>query len=387
MTPAQVFPFSFQAAEGLLEVAVTETVALFWPENAKPLRALILAGSLARSEGSWIPSPTGAVLLGDAECLCLLPDGAALPSARVLALLHATIQQRLACEGLSAAVTLTPVREQYLRSLPAHIFGYELRQTGRVLWGDAQCLRRIPDYGAAALPRADAWRLLCNRLVELLPTALAAKPPRLTPLGVYPWVKLYLDMATSFLVFSGGYAPSYEERARNLRRAAGGGNTWATPALVRQVEACTAWKLAPTSEVADLFPPGFPALAMQRAEQLWCWQLAQMTHTSPGQARAELWRRWLRRQSLRSRVRGWASAARHSGLKLQQWTHWLPMAWHASPRHWIYEAAAELAFNPSPGLRHPPRLPLPPAQRPATPAELALCLRENFYRVVQSTRA
>ncbi|MGH9478216.1 MAG: hypothetical protein ACRD1A_03210 [Terriglobales bacterium] len=376
------------SADALLEGAIVEGVSRCWPAEAAPLRALVLAGSLAREEGSWLPRGAGTVLLGDAELLCVVPDGARLPPPDALAPMLARVDERLHELGISAHVTFTPVGERYLRTLPAHIFGYELRHTGRVLWGDANCLALIPGCSATELPRSDAWRLLTNRVVELLPAL--GRPAGSAVSELYPWVKLYLDMATSYLVFTGGYVPGYARRAERLRQACGR-DAWATPALVRQVEACTAWKLAPTAQAPELFDEsGFRARALERAERLWCWELEQMTAAPPGTPRPELWRRWLRQQPGRSRWRGWMSAWRHGGAPARQAARWLWMARRASPRHWIYEAAAEAAFAPPTSARLQSCaacLPYPPMFSPRQPSELAGAVVDNFQRLVESTRA
>ncbi|MGH9471243.1 MAG: hypothetical protein ACRD1M_00725 [Terriglobales bacterium] len=373
------------AHSALLESVIVETVEHHWAEVSQcQLRALVLAGSLARQEGSWVPGPRGPVLLGDAELLCILPDTAPLPRTSDMAVLLARIRDAVTQVGLTAEVSLSPARESYLRRLPPHIFGYELRQTGRVLWGDGGCLDQIPACTAADLPREDAWRLLANRIIELLPSLW---PSRSAAPSAYPWVKLYLDMATSYLVFSGGYAPSYRERARRLQRAAAPG-TWATPGLTRMVEICTAWKLDPSDPSARIPEADLRSRGLDHAKRLWCWELEQMTGAAPGTEKAELWRRWLQRQSWRSRLRGWASAVRHGGAVPRLAPHWLRLALHASPRHCIYEAGAGLAFDPSPQLCDcAALLPFPPAAVPRRPADLVPAVVESFHRLAHSSRA
>lgn len=381
---ATVLPGALPSAQSAqLESIIVDAVERHWPTAAAGrLRALVLAGSLARWEGSWLPQARGSVLLGDAELIYVLPDVAPLPRPDAVAELMTHIHRGLDAAGLTADVSLTPARGSYFRTLPPHIFGYELRQTGRVLWGDAGCLADIPACTAQDLPREDAWRLLCNRLVELLPSLWPAAP--MAP-SIYPWVKLYLDMATSYLVFAGNYAPSYRERAQRLQRGSRGG--WATPDFIRLVETCTAWKLDPAGAAAT--PEGeIRARALDFAQRLWCWELEQMTGAPVGTARPELWRLWLARQPWRARLRGWASAVRHGGAGPRLASRWLRLALRASPRHCIYEAAAELAFNPHPDLRAcAASLPFPTVPAAADPAHLAGAVLDNFHRLAQSTRA
>ncbi|TAN21957.1 MAG: hypothetical protein EPN33_09895 [Acidobacteria bacterium] len=376
--------FSAQLEQAVVAALVTDD-----RRQHPPLRALVLAGSMARRESGWLLGTGGAILLGDAELLCVLQDGDRWPQPAQRMAWHERLQARLRREGLQASVSLTPVRARYLRRLPPHLFGYELRTTGRVLWGDPHVLDETPQFQISDLPREDAWRLLANRLMELVPSAVAAAPPQ-TPQQVYPWVKLYLDMATSYLLFAGAYAPSYRARSQQMRVQfdAQGGDPLGciTSALVAQVEACTAWKLNPHAGITTLFRSGFRAHALAAARQLWLWELQQLTG-SPAADASVLWRRWLHQHSLAGRLRGWASAVRHDGLPSPRyWPRWLLLAAHASPRHCVYEAAWALLWRDQRDL--PPcaaaRLPLP--QPPGT-AGMASAVLANYQRLVAQTRA
>lgn len=375
---------SSQLEQAILAAVVTDDL-----RREASLRALVLAGSMARRESGWLLGSGGAILLGDAELLCVLQDRAPWPQPAERMAWRERLQARLWREGLQASVSLTPVRARYLRTLPPHLFGYELRTTGRVLWGDPHVLDEAPQFQVSDLPREDAWRLLTNRLIELLPSAAASEPPR-TPQQVYPWVKLYLDMATSYLLFAGAYAPSYRVRSQRMRaqfEAQGRDNPgWVTSALVAQVEACTAWKLDPHADITTLFRRGFRAHALAAARQLWLWELQQLTG-SPAVEASVLWQRWLHQHSFAARLRGWASAVRHDGLPSPRyWPRWLRLAAHATPRHCVYEAAWTLLWRDR--LASPPRaaalLPLP--QPPGTTG-LASAVLANYQRLVAQTRA
>jgi len=401
-------------APRLEAIVVSQTLAGCQTEIGCRLLALVLAGSLARHEGSWLPAPEPAAgleprhpgpamaavrLLGDAELLMILPSRARLPSPAQLHRLQSRIEGRLRAHGIEAQVSLTPVRQPYLRNLPPHIFGYELRQTGRVLWGDRRILDLVPPMERAQLPRADAWRLLANRIIELLPAAWAQRHRQpASPEEIYPWVKLHLDMATSLLLFLNAYAPTYRERARRLRLMAA--EIPLRPDWIGQVEACTEWKLHPHAEIQRLFPaPHWQAEAIAAVRALWRWELQQLTGCPPAASDAQLWQHWMRQQSWASRLRGWASAARRNLQAAGRlWPRWLVMAGHASPRHWVYRAGSELLFHgflpdPSrldPGAPPPPRLPLSrnadlrPDQRVE---ETVAQVGKNYRLLVQSTRA
>src|SRR5437899_5753955 len=135
---------------------------------APQLRTLILTGSLAREEGTFRPAESGTVLLGDAEFLLLFHDQFPLPPAARVAALESVVEARLQREGLRAEVELSPCHSRYLRSLEPHMLAYELRVCGRTVGGDPDVLSLVPSFSCGSIPREDAWRLLCNRLIEQL---------------------------------------------------------------------------------------------------------------------------------------------------------------------------------------------------------------------------
>src|SRR5207249_7979397 len=195
----------------LIRAVVAESCA---DAFGRELRAVILIGSLAREEATIVPIEGGTELLGDAEFLLLFHDRFPLPPASRVAGLESAVRARLRGEGLRAEVELSPCDSRYLRSLGPHVFAYEMRACGRIIWGDPDALSLVPSFPPEQIPREDAWRLLCNRLIEQLePLSTLRWPCASPPVEVrYRTAKLYLDMATSFLLFAGAYAPSYRDR-------------------------------------------------------------------------------------------------------------------------------------------------------------------------------
>ena len=182
------------------------------------LRAVVLTGSLARNEGTFIEGAGGCRLHGDAEFIFVFGDDGILPSTADLAVMSQQIEERVHRQGLRAEITVSAVRPGYFRRLEPSIFAYELKACGETVAGDSKLLALIPDFGPREIPREDAWRMLANRLVEQLESVdeLIEGRPTLTPASYYRTVKLYLDMGTSLLVFAGAYAPTYEERCKTL---------------------------------------------------------------------------------------------------------------------------------------------------------------------------
>lgn len=352
------------------DIICDETARLCLQVYRDGLRAVILTGSLARNEGTFVKDDAfGSLLLGDAEFLLLFQDRVELPSEADVEVIQRKIEERVRQRGLHVKITLGTVRTNYLRDLPPSIFAYELRAAGETVGGDPDVLSLIPEFTRADIPPEDAWRMLANRLVEQLQNAdeLLDGREMLSPRVHYSTVKLYLDMATSLLVFVGGYAPTYEQRADNLAtlsRTQGRNASWpfSLEQFTRDVVACTRWKLS-TKEPAVDADRGFWEQAVDYAQGLWLWELARLVGSGGDRAPANLMTLWMRRQSLRHRLRGWAYVARRCGWhrSLRRWPHWLPQALTASPRYLVYAAASEVLFAiprqlPGGARRTPPEL-------------------------------
>jgi hypothetical protein len=201
-------------AAALRDLICAETRAVCQQTYGQTLRAIVLTGSLARNEATFVERPDGLTLLGDAEFLLVFHIGAPLPSASDAHRIRVEIEGRLLRNGLHGTVTVSGVPPSYLRRLRPSIFAYELTAYGSVIAGDQSVLNLVPRFAVSEIPLEDAWRLLANRIVEQLET-LRELPVDETPLPDnvhYRTVKLVLDTATSFLVFVGGYKPTYAER-------------------------------------------------------------------------------------------------------------------------------------------------------------------------------
>ncbi len=342
------------------DVICEETARLCRQVYRDRLRALILTGSLARNEGTFVKGEEGCRLYGDAEFLLAFEERAVLPSDTDLAVIREKIEERVLRRGVQAEVTLSAVHPNYLRRLEPSIFAYELRACGEVVTGDLEVLALIPEFSRSDIPLEDAWRMLANRLVEQLESVdeLLEGRPTLSPRAHYRTVKLYLDMATSLLVFTGGYAPTYEERARTLGllvEPPARLTSWPFPLgrFTDEVVACTEWKVSAADSVLDA-DRAFWERAMDYAQALWGWELVRLLGCAPDKSADTLMALWMQRQPLHEKLRGWAYVVRrrgwHRGWK--HWPVWMKQASLASPRHLVYAAGSALLF----------------ALRPATPA-------------------
>lgn len=343
------------------EVIRQETVRLCAERYRGRLRSVVLTGSLARDEATIIEEPGGRRLLGDAEFLLIFQEATELPAEHdIHELSHRIEESLLAHSHLSAHITLSAGKARYLTTLHPHIFAFELRECGRVAWGDPLILSLIPSFHPSEIPLEDAWRLLSNRIVEQLD--LVAEPAA-GSLGEsrearYRTLKLYLDMATSFLLFTGAYAPTYRQRAENLSQLARqdrSAERWpfALQDFAERVARSTRLKLGrgastPSALIED---PDSTLLdwseAVSYARRLWRWELARLARTDPTLDESALMGRWMQAQPLRERLWGWLYVARRTGWwrGWRLWPRWAKQGWRASPRYWIYSAASELVFR------------------------------------------
>jgi len=387
---------SHQSAQERIEQLAIEVCLGGFGER---LQALVLTGSMARGEASIAASAAGSQVLGDAEFLLVFKHDQKADHVQARAL-GAEMRESLMRSGIDCPISFAAVGENYLRNLPPHIFGYELRTCGRVLCGDMQILGLVPAMSPSDIPREDAWRLLCNRLMEQFDCAAELPAGDMaSPALRYRVLKLYLDLATSLLVFAGRYKPTYVERARELRKLAGSLPAIDLSRLASTVEAATRLKLHPQDAAleASFWAEHTWRGAISDARAIWRWQLEQLV--GPGQLGSDqqLVSRWARRHSLRSRVRGWLYVMRECGWldKITQWPQWLRCALSSSPRNLIYAAGSELLFALADQTSEAEmnsattRILLPLRTSAAQPGwrQFAADIASNYHQFVEHTRA
>jgi len=318
------------------------------------LRTLLLTGSVARDEATIVAHPGGWRVLGDADFMAVFQRNAPLPAAGVVAALTAKCESELRAAGVVAHVGLAVVHDDYFCRLPAHIFTYELRCCGRIVCGDEKAdnpLGLIPLFPASAIDTEDAWRLLANRTIECLELSESPLPAAAPEELHYRAVKLFLDMATSLLVFLGAYEPTYGQRAQRLQQLAERPEQQAPlpfglKAFAARVNECTRWKI--TGGGGDCSSgPEISREALDYACRLWRWELAQLTSAAPEASPEVLFAGVAARQSASQKLRGWLYVARRTGWLrgVRSWPRWIAMAPRCTPRYYIYEAAWRLAAS------------------------------------------
>ena len=325
-----------------------ETVAVCTKAYGAGLRALVLAGSLARNEGTFVEREGCCVLLGDADVLLVFHDTASLPAAAAIVSLGKGIEARLMEREIKGTIGIDAVSTRYLQTLAPRILSYEIRATSQVLWGDKDVLSLIPDFSPAEISREDAWRMLCNRMIEQLDfvreSSIATE--RLSPSLQYAVIKLYLDLATSYLLFAGAYEPTYRGREKRLRDLAGlpvhGSQPFPLKPFSARVSESTEQKLS--GELSGNWGSSSWHEAISYAVQLWRWEAALLTSEPSELSTAQLCQSMAGRLTNAQKVRGWLSVARRGGWwkSWRRWPEWSRMSFRTSPRYGVYQAAVLL---------------------------------------------
>ncbi len=316
------------------------------------LRAVILTGSMARDEATIALENGQWRVMGDAEFLLLFNDHAALPGEKSLGALGKSVEDILASLQIFCPVTFSAGRAAYLRGLPPHIFGYELRECGRVVWGESSTLSLIPSFSAADIPLEDGWRLLSNRIVEHVEIARSwNSEAQNLPLSLqYQTIKLCLDTATSFLLFAGAYAPTYIQRQQALNSileesSANDRFPFLQENFVQELNLCTRWKLGVGEPGVDLnLGWAFWESVVSTACAVWKWEFSILTGLEAPADFHELCKRSMRAQKAPQIARGWLFVFRETGWlhSWRCWPDWFGKVWQGSPRHRVYLAAFEL---------------------------------------------
>jgi hypothetical protein len=348
-------------ATQLGERVAQETASKCARHFGSALRAVVLTGSLARGEGSLSSDGTPGKLASDAEFVVILHDRAPLPNSSDAAKLSAEIESQLAADGVQCHVTLSCAHGDFLRKMRPHIFAYELKTCGKVLFGEQNILSLIPGFAPTDIPLEDGWRLLSNRMIEMVEGLSEAHSVGRGPVPedvFYRAIKLNLDAATSLLIFAKNYAPSYRQRSQNISDLVKNDiDATGLPFSLKQVALltadCTDWKLFRNTALGDAIDWQWIAIACRNASLLWEWELRKMTKAEGELSRAELCMRLMRQQPLAARIRGWLYVMRREGWKKTstQWPRWLNLARKASPRFWVYSIIGELFVRPDPRVQ------------------------------------
>jgi hypothetical protein len=370
------------------------------------LVALVLTGSFARGEGSVMAVDGRLRVLGDIECLVVMPSEVEFHMYRTRMPEWAREASRTVADELEVDIELGPVELEYLRKRARpSIFVYDLIRHGKVVWGPVDILKEVPEFGADRIPREDALYLLFNRTIEQLEAydrAAILDGEALWDLA-YQRLKLVLDLAGSALAFTGRHQSSYDARPGAFARLLVDTPTLRAalpPTFRAELDRAARLKIAPgdgrevlpdalsideqRARIRRQIVDGVPAVAAFLR-----WELSERLGVD-GEL-PELLARWMRTPTLGRRVWDWAKVALHPVPPP------LPLArlrsaglfFRSTPRGLLYAAGALAYLNLATPTAAPSKisrlLPLPravfrhdpEAHRRAIPALWRWCVRNN----------
>ncbi|HTM56815.1 MAG TPA: hypothetical protein VL123_00205 [Candidatus Udaeobacter sp.] len=213
-------------------------------------RALILSGSHATGEAVWIEHRGLPCSLSDLDLYAVVADSGACRDAALRArAARPLLARRLLELGLAAPLEVGFFAPRDLERLPARPGTLELRQRGRVVFGDSALLERVPAYGPRDVSDEETLLLLENRAFELL----AAHPRMSGGAELDRWrarhavLKTALDLAGVVALAGGEYPDSSEARVAWARRQ----SDWSDAALERLWEKALAWRRAPALPLSE----------------------------------------------------------------------------------------------------------------------------------------
>jgi hypothetical protein len=385
-------------AEAAKAFIVSEGARLCASAVGDKARAIVLTGSVSRNEATLRKDGLGWRAMGDATFLVIFDGSANINTTRI----ESRIEKYLISQGVICKVVVVTSTASGLSRMKPHIYAYELRQRGVVVWGDQSVLDLMPRFTAADIPMEDGWWFLCNRIIEQLETAAKANQNDHTDAGVrYRIAKLYLSMAACYLLTIGQYEPSYRERAQRLRELSVSSNPQPSPIPLQRfsqhVSECTSLKIQGETTGAFGQLPQWRN-AVSDAESLWRWTLSRILGGELSSSRSDLLAILAKRQPMLARAKGWVRAAvKHPGRFFRNWFRWARLACTASPRYLVYGAAGDLFFGsqesdaltPDQLLAITSKLPLSRcnAGQQLSWHAVAMMIADNFHGLLESTRS
>lgn len=320
--------------------------------------SIVLTGSFAREEGSVLIEASGDFrVLGDVEFIVITKENIDFRQiSNLLRLAEKDIENILIEKGITCSVEFSPVTRNFFKKIRPTIFNYEFFLYGNVLYGDPEILNKMPEIRASLIPKYDAFFLLCNRIVEQL--SVFSKLSFQKKYGVdvyYQLVKLYMDMAGSFLIITGRYEPSYGQRYKKFSQLTANDSFLSDemfPIFLKRLEEMTRFKLNPEKipdhEISNRNLQVLFYDSIKYVRKLWEWEIRFLANTGKfGSFEIKDYTALSKCLPLKLRIRGW--------LKFL-WTAWkikeplsatkvFRLFLSGTPQLFIYRVAAELYFD------------------------------------------
>jgi hypothetical protein len=343
-------PYAARQLRALVEV-VSHRVSDFRPLG------VVLTGSLARGEAALAAEQDRRTRwLSDIECMVVFADtarksGGSLAESLDQATVALKAEAKVHAVGLD--IQLIPIRASRLARLRPGIFTRELAEHGKLVWGSPGVVPiPLPDIAGASMLRADAFRLLNNRIMEQVAARSGCEEGRAAAQERgYALSKFWTELATSMSVFLDCYRASYRERQRAMQAALAAPHCTLTHELAGDVLS----RLDAAMQVrrGEFDPTQWPReadfeQAAGLAERVWHWESGEIL-ALPAESAAGDWRvipaRLRRIASLSECARDWLRWFLRPDASRRMNLSGAGRAWRAgSPGNAIFAAGCLLDF-------------------------------------------
>ncbi|MBW2044764.1 MAG: hypothetical protein JRI96_07735 [Deltaproteobacteria bacterium] len=190
--------------------------------GAASIKSIILTGAATRGEASALSYDKGVDIFSDYDLLVVVNE-VTVGIYNKLKKVSRTLVEEFSRENFSPSVDVTPVSIGHLSAMKPSMFALELKQCGRVLYGD-DCKSCIPNVCPEDIPRQDALQMLHNRITGVLeyfdPLVFLGEGKQTeqqVKFLIYHIAKNNIDLGSSLLCFEKMYASGYVKRADILK--------------------------------------------------------------------------------------------------------------------------------------------------------------------------
>lgn len=187
--------------------------------SGQNIESVILIGSFSKGEGTvYIDRNNRPVFLSDSEFIVVLNKEA---DYRTLTdkseQIGINVSRMLKEKEFDIEVDLSLFLEKSLTKMPPTAFTYELKNYGKVIWGNRKILDVVPDYKRNDIKKEESVAVIFNRAIEQLNEIFGDKKEVMTT-QTYQICKGYVNLASSILIAEGKYEPLYKNMPAQVSR-------------------------------------------------------------------------------------------------------------------------------------------------------------------------
>ncbi|MEA3369478.1 MAG: hypothetical protein U9Q24_03920 [Candidatus Ratteibacteria bacterium] len=187
--------------------------------SGQNIESVILIGSFSKGEGTvYIDRNNRPVFLSDSEFIVVLTKEADYRMLRDKPnQISINVSRKLKEEEFDLEVDLSLFLEKSLTKMPPTAFTYELKNYGKVVWGNRKILDVVPDYKRDDIKKEESMVVIFNRALEQLKEIFGDKKG-IMPTQTYQICKGYVNLASSILIAEGKYEPLYKNMLAQMNR-------------------------------------------------------------------------------------------------------------------------------------------------------------------------